>query len=100
MHMAHVNLFGTSCLDTTKGRAMFIEVLSNEFRTRFRAYMDHHLTTGDRILVTRHGEPVGAWVSHRDFKRLEDADNSREEFLEHQHQQRMRDYRMLRDEQM
>ncbi|WP_172982769.1 type II toxin-antitoxin system Phd/YefM family antitoxin [Roseovarius bejariae] len=79
---------------------MFIEVLSNEFRTRFRAYLDHHLTTGDRILVTRHGEPVGAWVSHRDFERLEDADNSREEFLEQQHQQRMRDYRMLRDDQM
>jgi prevent-host-death family protein len=79
---------------------MYIEINTTEFRNRIRAHLDHHLTTGDRILVTRHGEPVGAWVSHRDFKRLEEADNSREEFLEHQHQQRMRDYRMLRDEQM
>jgi len=98
--MGHVTLSKEGFPDTTKGASMFIEVLSNEFRTRFRAYMDHHLATGDRILVTRHGEPVGAWVSQRDFKRLEEADNNREEFLEHQHQTRMRDYRMLRDEKM
>jgi len=80
--------------------AMYIEINTTEFRKPIKSYLGHHLTTGDRILVTRHGDPVGVWVSHRDFKRLEEADNSREEFLEQQHQVRMRDYRMLRDEQM
>lgn len=75
---------------------MFIEVAIAKFRSHTGAYTDHHLSTGDRIVITRNGRPLYALVSLADFERLEKVDENREEFLEARHEERMREFRMLK----
>ncbi len=76
---------------------MFIECPLGRFRAELRPWLDHHLATSDRLVLTRHGRPVAALVSVRDLHALEEVEKNREEFLEQRHAERMREYRMLRD---
>ena len=49
---------------------MFIEAKTDRLRTNLRTYLDHVVTTGDRVVISRHGQEVAALVSLRDFKAL------------------------------
>lgn len=75
---------------------MFIEVPIGKYRSQTGAITDHHLSTGDRIVITRNGRALYALVSMADLKRLEEVDTDREEFLEARHEDRMREFRMLK----
>ena len=76
---------------------MFIECPLGRFRAELRPWLDHHLATADRLVLTRHGRPVAALVSIKDLDALEKVEKNREEFLEQRHAERMREYRMLKD---
>ena len=79
---------------------MFIEIPVSKFRRNISAWLDHKMVTGDRIVLTRHGRELGAIVSMKDLRALEEVERNREEFLEQRHAARMREFRMLKDGQM
>ena len=76
---------------------MFIKTHISKFRQNISAYLDHHLSTGDRIIVARNGRELGAFVSMKDFRALEEVEKNREEFAEQRHVARMREFRMLKE---
>lgn len=76
---------------------MVIEVSSDRLRSQLAAHVDHLLTTGERLILTRHGRSVAALVRMKDLEALESVEQNRELFLEQRHAERMREFRMLRD---
>lgn len=75
---------------------MSAKVNSGELRGNWQAYLDHVTTTGARVVITRHGEPVAALVGLQDLRALEEVEQGREEFLESRHQERMKEYGRMR----
>ena len=75
---------------------MYIEVSSSRMRKNFSACLHHHLSTGDRILITRYGRGMAAMVSAKDLQALEQVENNREEFLEWQSERQLREFRGLK----
>ena len=76
---------------------MYIEAKTNRLRKDLRAYLDHVMATGDRVLITRHGKEVAALVTARDFEALEKAQNNREALMEMRHEAKMREFRALKE---
>ena len=76
---------------------MPIELPVSRFRTGFSTCLNHHLVTGERIVLTRHGHEVAALVSLKDLRALENVERAREDFLEQRHAERMREFRMLKE---
>ncbi len=76
---------------------MYSEIPSDKFRSGFRAHLDHLHTTGERIVITRHGREIAALVSVKDLRALERVEANREEFIEARHHARMREYRALKE---
>ena len=75
---------------------MFTELPITRFRAQLRPWLDHQPASGDRLVLTRHGQPIGALVSMKDFNALEEVERNREEFLEERHAERMREFRALK----
>jgi len=40
---------------------MFTELPITRFRAQLRPWLDHQLASGDRLVLTRHGQPIGRW---------------------------------------
>lgn len=68
---------------------MFHTVNSRTFRTRFRAYLDHVMTTGERVLIYRHGHEVAALVCREDFDALQEVAGRNADLMEHRHRDRL-----------
>jgi prevent-host-death family protein len=68
---------------------MFHNVNSRTLRTNFRAYLDHVMATGERVLINRHGREVAALVCREDFEALEEVTNRNADLMEHRHRDRM-----------
>lgn len=66
---------------------MFINASSRPFRANFRAYLDHVMTTGQRVLIFRHNKEVAALVCKEDFEALEAATNHNRQLREHRHRE-------------
>jgi prevent-host-death family protein len=56
---------------------MHVRTSSRKLRENWRAFLDHVTATGDRLVVTRHGQPVAALVSMGDLQSLEAAEEGR-----------------------
>jgi len=56
---------------------MHVRITSRKLRENWRAFLDHMAATGDRLIVTRHGQPVAAIVSMGDVHSLEAEDEGR-----------------------
>ncbi len=76
---------------------MYIEANSIRLRENLRSYLDHMLSTGDRVLITRHGKPVAALVSPKDLNALEKVENNREIFMQNRHDAKMREFRAMKE---
>ncbi|WP_417726787.1 type II toxin-antitoxin system Phd/YefM family antitoxin [Roseovarius sp.] len=75
---------------------MFITANTRKFREHFRSYLDHVMTTGERVLIYRHGKEVAALVCREDFNALEDAAGRNERLMEHRHQEAMERLRVMK----
>jgi prevent-host-death family protein len=64
-------------------------VNSRELRSRFRAYLDHVMTTGERVLIYRHGREVAALVCREDFEALEEVTKRNADLMERRHRDKM-----------
>ncbi|WP_299844002.1 type II toxin-antitoxin system Phd/YefM family antitoxin [uncultured Roseovarius sp.] len=80
-----------------KENFMYIEANSIRLRENLRSYLDHMLSTGDRVLITRHGKPVAALVSPKDLNALEKVENNREIFMQNRHDAKMREFRAMKE---
>lgn len=60
---------------------MPIDTTTRQLRAHLRAYVDHVLQTGERVVITRHGEAVAALVPIRDMTALEKAEGTCEALL-------------------
>lgn len=76
---------------------MYTTVNAAKLRRSLRAYLDHVMITGDRVLIIRHGKDLAALVTVEDFDALEKVSNSREEFMEARHKSKMAEFRMLKE---
>jgi prevent-host-death family protein len=56
---------------------MHVRTSSRKLRENWRAFLDHVTATDDRLVVTRHGQPVAALVSLGDLQVLEAAEEGR-----------------------
>jgi prevent-host-death family protein len=56
---------------------MHVRTSSRKLRENWRTFLDHVTATGDRLVVTRHGQPVAALVSMGDLHSLEAEEEGR-----------------------
>lgn len=77
---------------------MIQSVNSREIRASFRAYLDHVMTTGDRVLIYRHGKEVAALVCREDLNALEAATGRNTRLMEQRHQEAMEQIRVMKGE--
>lgn len=75
---------------------MFHNVNSREVRANFRAYLDHVMATGNRVLIYRHGKEVAALVCREDFNALEEVAGRNERLMDHRHREAMERMRVMR----
>lgn len=75
---------------------MIIDANSRQFRTHLRAYLDHVLTTGDRVVIHRHGTPVAALVCKQDFEALEEVSKQEAILFDHVQQQQRERFRLMK----
>lgn len=75
---------------------MFHNVNSREVRSNFRAYLDHVMATGNRVLIYRHGKEVAALVCREDFNALEEVAGRNERLMDHRHREAMERMRVMR----
>ena len=76
---------------------MFVNASSRQIRANFRAYLDHVMSTGHRVLIFRHSAEVAALVSKRDFEALEAVTHHNQKMLEHRHEQHMERMRIMKE---
>ena len=76
---------------------MYAEITCLHLRDNLRQTVDRLMTTGERVMVTRHGKPVAALVSPRDLEALEEAANNRELFLRARQEAQLREFRALKE---
>ena len=76
---------------------MFHNVNSREIRANFRAYLDHVMKTGDRVLIYRHGKEVAALVCREDFNALEEAAARSPWEMERRHREAMERMRVMKE---
>jgi prevent-host-death family protein len=74
MMFARFNRIEMADNDTeSKQEPMTVQVPSNDVRVRFHTFVNRASVRGDRIIVTRHGQPTAALVSMDDLKKIEAA---------------------------
>lgn len=76
---------------------MIRSVNSREIRANFRAYLDHVMSSGDRVLIYRHGKEVAALVCREDLNALEAATDRNERLMKHRHREAMERIRVMRE---
>nr|WP_247651294.1 type II toxin-antitoxin system Phd/YefM family antitoxin [Roseovarius autotrophicus] len=75
---------------------VIIDVNSRQFRSHLRAYLDHVMMTGDRVLIHRHGTPVAALVCKQDFEALEEVSKHEAVLFDHVQQQQRDRFRLMK----
>ena len=76
---------------------MFVNASSRKIRANFRAYLDHVMSTGDRVLIFRHSAEVAALVCKRDFEALEAVTEHNRKLVEYRHEQHMERMRIMKE---
>lgn len=76
---------------------MYIRVLSSGFRKYFREHLAHVEKSGERIVLLRHGQEIGAFVTMQDLRKLEAEEKFDEAFIKARQAEWMRDYRQERE---
>lgn len=79
-------------------RTLYTAIASLDFRNRLSQSLNHVMSTGARLLITRNGKDAAALVTVRDLDALERVERNREDLMQVRHEVMMREFRALKEE--